>query len=99
MPGGIDQAAASLWYHPHLHGTTAEHVYRGVSGMFILGDDEAEGLALWDRGVTTVGVESLCFHVHRNVSGAAGLATVPLILDEAGARTDELRATGLGQPY
>lgn len=35
----VDQPAATLWYHPHPHGTTARHVYRGVSGMFILDDD------------------------------------------------------------
>jgi FtsP/CotA-like multicopper oxidase with cupredoxin domain len=41
----IKQPAATLWYHPHLHGTTAEHVYRGVAGMFILDDpDAADGL-------------------------------------------------------
>jgi len=34
----IDQPAATLWYHPHLHGDTAKHVYRGLAGMFILDD-------------------------------------------------------------
>ena len=34
----IDQPAATLWYHPHPHGETAEHVYRGLAGMFILDD-------------------------------------------------------------
>jgi FtsP/CotA-like multicopper oxidase with cupredoxin domain len=37
----IDQPAATLWYHPHPHGTTEEHVYRGLAGMFILDDTEA----------------------------------------------------------
>ncbi len=35
----IDQPAATLWYHPHQHGTTEEHVYRGLAGLFILDDD------------------------------------------------------------
>lgn len=35
----IDQPAATLWYHPHPHGATEEHVYRGLAGMFILDDD------------------------------------------------------------
>lgn len=35
----IDQPAATLWYHPHPHGETEEHVYRGLAGMFILDDD------------------------------------------------------------
>jgi FtsP/CotA-like multicopper oxidase with cupredoxin domain len=36
----IDQPAATLWYHPHLHGRTADHVYRGAAGMFILDDPD-----------------------------------------------------------
>jgi FtsP/CotA-like multicopper oxidase with cupredoxin domain len=42
----VDQPAATLWFHPHLHGRTAEHVYRGASGMFIIDDPEAAGLGL-----------------------------------------------------
>jgi FtsP/CotA-like multicopper oxidase with cupredoxin domain len=34
----IDQGAATLWYHPHPHGRTAAHIYRGLAGMFILDD-------------------------------------------------------------
>src|SRR5690606_35134294 len=36
----IDQPAATLWYHPHPHGRTAAHVYRGLTGMFILDEPE-----------------------------------------------------------
>ncbi|HEY3001296.1 MAG TPA: multicopper oxidase domain-containing protein, partial [Kribbellaceae bacterium] len=42
----IDQPAATLWYHPHPHGATARHVYRGLAGMFILDDPEADALDL-----------------------------------------------------
>ncbi|WP_431890412.1 multicopper oxidase family protein [Cellulosimicrobium funkei] len=42
----IDQPAATLWYHPHLHGQTASQVYRGLAGMFLLDDPAAaDGLA------------------------------------------------------
>jgi FtsP/CotA-like multicopper oxidase with cupredoxin domain len=34
----IDQPAATSWYHPHPHGETARHVYRGLAGMFIIDD-------------------------------------------------------------
>jgi len=37
----IEQPAATLWYHPHPHGETARHVYRGLAGLFLL-DDPAE---------------------------------------------------------
>ena len=46
----IDQPAATLWYHPpHLHGTTAAHVYLGLAGLFLLDDPQAGRLALPDR--------------------------------------------------
>jgi FtsP/CotA-like multicopper oxidase with cupredoxin domain len=42
----IDQRAATTWYHPHPHGETADHVYRGLAGMFILDDPEIASLDL-----------------------------------------------------
>lgn len=51
-PGGaweptwtIDQPAATLWYHPHPHGETMDHVSRGLAGMFLV-DDPARQVAL-----------------------------------------------------
>ncbi|RXZ70433.1 multicopper oxidase family protein [Agromyces albus] len=35
----IDQQAATLWYHPHPHGDTEDHVARGLAGMFLVQDD------------------------------------------------------------
>jgi FtsP/CotA-like multicopper oxidase with cupredoxin domain len=51
----IDQPAATLWYHPHPHGTTEEHVYRGLAGMFLLDDDASRAAELPD----TYGVDDL----------------------------------------
>ncbi|MER5890469.1 multicopper oxidase domain-containing protein [Streptomyces sp. NPDC001941] len=52
-PGGswaphwkVDQPAATLWYHPHPHGKTEDHVRRGLAGMFLLDDEQSAGLAL-----------------------------------------------------
>ena len=42
----VKQKAASLWYHPHLMGKTAEHVWRGMAGMVIIEDDETDALGL-----------------------------------------------------
>ncbi|WP_434740619.1 multicopper oxidase family protein [Micromonospora sp. SH-82] len=51
----VDQPAATLWYHPHPHGTTADHVYRGLAGMFILDDEDESALALpRDYGVDDI---------------------------------------------
>jgi FtsP/CotA-like multicopper oxidase with cupredoxin domain len=42
----IDQPAATLWYHPHTMGKTADHVYRGVAGLFLLDDPDAAATGL-----------------------------------------------------
>jgi suppressor of ftsI len=51
----IDQPAATLWYHPHPHGETADHVYRGVAGMFIVDEPGSKGSPLpHDYGVDDI---------------------------------------------
>ena len=42
----IDQQAATLWYHPHPHGETEDHVSRGLAGMFLIQDDAEQALGL-----------------------------------------------------
>jgi FtsP/CotA-like multicopper oxidase with cupredoxin domain len=37
----IDQPAATLWYHPHPHGETEDHIYRGLAGLLILDDPDS----------------------------------------------------------
>ena len=32
--------ACTMWYHPHLHQKTNEHVTKGISGLIIIKDDE-----------------------------------------------------------
>jgi cuproxidase len=52
-PGGtwhlilkIDQAAATLWFHPHPHHDTARQIYMGLTGMIIVDDGSDAGLDL-----------------------------------------------------
>ncbi|WP_157496843.1 multicopper oxidase family protein [Leifsonia sp. Leaf264] len=42
----IDQPAATLWYHPHPHGETEEHVRHGLAGLFYVQDDVEDALPL-----------------------------------------------------
>lgn len=42
----VDQEAATLWYHPHPHGATEEHVRRGLAGLFLIDDPVAAALPL-----------------------------------------------------
>lgn len=38
--------AGTYWYHAHTHNVTAEQVYYGLAGLFIVSDDEEQGLGL-----------------------------------------------------
>lgn len=76
-PGGawrpewtIEQPAATLWYHPHVMGGTAEQVYRGLSGLFYI-DDPAIG----EAGVpSTYGVDDIPVIIQdRNLTRDGGL--------------------------
>ncbi|MEJ2867721.1 multicopper oxidase domain-containing protein [Actinomycetospora sp. OC33-EN08] len=40
----VEQPAATLWYHPHPHGSTERHVHRGLAGLFLVDDPEPTGL-------------------------------------------------------
>ena len=36
--------AATMWYHPHAHGTTAQQVVEGLAGMYIIDDGNSMSL-------------------------------------------------------
>ncbi len=40
----INQQASTLWYHPHIMGTTGEQVYKGLAGLFFIEDDISKSL-------------------------------------------------------
>ena len=47
QPGlSIVQPAATCWYHSHTHGRTGEQTYRGLAGLIIIDDDQADSLPL-----------------------------------------------------
>ena len=50
----IDQPAATLWYHPHPHGRTADHVYRGIAGLFLVEDARSDSNLPTDYGVDDI---------------------------------------------
>lgn len=54
----VDQKPATLWYHPHPHGNTEDHVYRGLAGMFLLEnpDDPVAQRLPHDYGVDDIPV-------------------------------------------
>ena len=42
----ISDQASTYWYHPHLHGKTAEQVTRGAAGLIIVKDQTESALSL-----------------------------------------------------
>ncbi|GAB5558779.1 MAG: multicopper oxidase domain-containing protein [Synoicihabitans sp.] len=38
--------ASTMWYHPHPHGQTAEQVFRGLVGLFLIEDENSQSLGL-----------------------------------------------------
>ena len=42
----IVQPAATCWYHSHTHGKTGEQTYRGLAGLIIIEDEQADALPL-----------------------------------------------------
>ncbi len=52
-PGGryvyefeVINRAGTYWFHPHPHGMTGPQVYAGLTGLFIVSDDEEQALGL-----------------------------------------------------
>jgi len=45
----IDQPASTLWFHPHVIGTTAIQVYYGLAGLLIVEDENSKSLNLPDE--------------------------------------------------
>jgi len=51
----VDQNAATLWYHPHLMGETADQVYQGLSGLIFIEDEVSDKLNIpHDYGVNDI---------------------------------------------
>lgn len=42
----IRDRAATYWFHPHAHGSTASQVYRGLAGLLLVSDEEEDSLDL-----------------------------------------------------
>ena len=92
----IAQPAATLWYHPHPHGETADHVYRGVAGMFILDDPEADALPLPDE----YGVDDIPLIIQDkrlNADGSLGLSQG--MISPTGLLGDTILVNGTYDPF
>jgi blue copper oxidase len=42
----VENRAGTYWYHSHTHYKVAEHAYRGIGGLILVGDEEEDALEL-----------------------------------------------------
>ncbi|MFC3492658.1 multicopper oxidase family protein [Glycomyces rhizosphaerae] len=92
----VDQPAATLWYHPHLHGKTADHLYRGLTGMFIVDDEEAGALHL----PSSYGVDDVPMIVQdRTFNGDHQFEASSPLGGSLGVIGDEILVNGTLGPY
>lgn len=92
----VDQPAATLWCHPHQHGSTADHVYRGLAGMFLVDDAESARLALPQE----YGVDDIPLSVQDKRFDESGqLDDGTSFLNPVGVLGDEVLVNGTDDAY
>ncbi|MFE4419270.1 multicopper oxidase family protein [Streptomyces sp. NPDC056817] len=99
----VHQPAATLWYHPHPHGSTGSHVYRGIAGMIIIDDEHATAAGLPSRyGVDDVPI--VIQDKNFNDDGSLDLTETTLsddiaAIDNVGVLGDTILINGTHDPY
>ena len=91
----VIQPAATLWYHPHAHGSTAEHVYRGAAGLMIIEDDNPAAAAL----PSTYGVDDIPVIIQDKDFTQDGQLDFAIDPGDDGNEYDTLTVNGAINPY
>jgi blue copper oxidase len=92
----VDQPAATLWYHPHPAEQTADQVYRGLAGMFIVDDPGTDVAAL----PHTYGVDDVPVIVQdRSFDGSGQFDDSHRFMSDVGVLGDTLLVNGTLGPY
>ncbi|MDE2844938.1 MAG: multicopper oxidase domain-containing protein, partial [Chloroflexota bacterium] len=91
----VIQPAATLWYHPHAHGSTAEHVYRGAAGLIIVEDDNPADAAL----PATYGVDDIPVIIQDRDFTVDGQLDFAIDEDDEGKLYSTLTVNGTINPF
>ena len=92
----INQPASTTWFHPHIHGVTADHVYRGAAGLFILDDQNSQELNLPDE----YGIDDIPLIIQdKNFNKDGSLSKDTKIFSNVGILGDEILVNGTHSPY
>lgn len=101
-PGGtwvadfpVIQSAATLWYHPHMMGTTAEQAYFGAAGMIIVEDDNPSTQNL----PANYGVNDIPVVLQDKEFDDNGELVFEVDADEDGDNNDAITVNGTLDPY
>jgi FtsP/CotA-like multicopper oxidase with cupredoxin domain len=89
----IEQPAATTWYHPHLHGETALHVYRGLAGLFLIDDEESARLP------SRYGVDDIPIIIQDKMFKANGELHERMNLTPFGMLGNRILVNGTYDPY
>jgi Putative multicopper oxidases len=89
----IAQPAATAWYHPHLHGSTALHVYRGLAGLFLIEDRESARLP------SAYGVDDIPLIIQDKMFKGNGEFNERMNLTPFGMMGNRILVNGTHDPY
>jgi FtsP/CotA-like multicopper oxidase with cupredoxin domain len=93
----IKQKASLCWYHAHLNEQTGEQVLRGLAGLFLITDDESDGLRLpSDYGVDDIPlvIQDRRFDADGSFQYISNVGDI-----ELGYRGDVILVNGTVSPY
>ncbi len=91
----VIQPAATLWYHPHLMGTTAEEVFAGAAGLIIVDDDNPNAAHL----PSTYGIDDIPVILQDREFTADGQLAFELDDDDNGDLNPDLTVNGTMDAY
>lgn len=92
----IDQPAATLWYHTHVHGETADGVYTGLAGVLLVDDGRDN-----ERGLPNdLGIDDFVLVIQDKRVADNGIATYQATADDAlhGFLGDRMIVNGAVEP-
>ena len=91
----VIQPAATLWYHPHKMGTSAEQIFNGAVGMIIVEDENPATAEL----PKTYGVDDIPVILQDREFGVDGQLAFEIANDDNGDLNPDLTVNGTMDPY
>lgn len=91
----VDQPAATLWFHPHPSGKTAQQVYEGLAGLIYINDKQSKKIAL----PKDYGVDDFPLVVQDRTFDSAGQFNYQKDYNVDGTQGENILVNGTLNPY